>query len=110
VLKERVVGRKVLYQIDWADDERTGEKFAPTWEPKENLTEAALADWEALKLSRQDSMSQNPLSLQLCFKRASQQNFVPIVILQLTHDRTTGIIKQPGSQTASNTCQCSRKA
>jgi hypothetical protein len=35
----------------------TGEKFAPTWEPKEYLTEAAIADWEALKLARQASMS-----------------------------------------------------
>ena len=100
----------MLYQIDWADDERTGEKFAPTWEPKKNLTEAALADWEALKLSRQASMSHNPRSIQLCLQRAFQQKFVPIVILQLTHDRTTGIIKQPCTQTTSNTCQSTRKA
>jgi hypothetical protein len=60
ILAERVIGRKTQYKIDWEDDERTGEKFAPTWEPKENLTEVALADWEKLKLAKQASMSCDP--------------------------------------------------
>lgn len=61
VLDERVFRKKVEYQIDWEDDARTGEKYAPTWEPKENLTERALADWEALKLARQAGMSNCPI-------------------------------------------------
>ena len=56
VLDERVIRKRVEYQIDWEDNERTGEKYAPTWEPKENLTERALADWKALKLARQAGM------------------------------------------------------
>jgi hypothetical protein len=73
VLDERVVGRKTQYKIDWEDDEKTGEKFAPTWEPKENLTEVALADWEKLKLSRQASMSHTPvlLCLEQCASNVS---------------------------------------
>jgi hypothetical protein len=42
--------------IDWEDNERTGEKYIPTWEPKENLTERALSDWEAEKLAKQAGM------------------------------------------------------
>lgn len=56
MLAERVVGRKILYQIDWEDDKETGEKFNPTWEPKENLTKVALDDWEKLKLAKQSGM------------------------------------------------------
>jgi hypothetical protein len=69
VLAERVVRGKTQYRIDWEDDEKTGEKFAPTWEPKENLTEVALADWEKLKLSKQASMSYH-----LCSHPAMSQN------------------------------------
>lgn len=56
VLKERIVRKKVEYLIDWEDNERTGETYTPTWEPKENLTERALADWEAEKLAKQAGM------------------------------------------------------
>ena len=56
VLKERIVRKKVEYLIDWEDNKLTGEKYTPTWEPKENLTERALADWEAVKLARQAGM------------------------------------------------------
>ena len=52
VLKERIVRKKVEYLIDWEDNKLTGEKYTPTWEPKENLTERALADWEAEKLAK----------------------------------------------------------
>lgn len=57
VLKERTIRKKVEYLIDWEDNERTGEKYTPTWEPKENLTDRALADWEAEKLAKQAGMS-----------------------------------------------------
>ena len=60
VLDERIVRKKVEYLIDWEDNERTGQKYTPTWEPKENLTERALADWEAEKLARQAGMSCSP--------------------------------------------------
>ena len=53
VLKERTVRKKVEYLIDWEDNKLTGEKYTPTWEPRENLTERALADWEAEKLAKQ---------------------------------------------------------
>jgi hypothetical protein len=109
VLAERFVGRRTQYKIDWEDDERTGEKFAPTWEPKENLTEVALADWEKLKLSKQASMSQVPVTIRLCLKTATRQQFVRISNLQLTKTRTTCNVKQQCSQIAGNTCQGSRK-
>lgn len=70
VLAERIKGKKIEYQIDWEDNERTGEKYTPTWEPKENLTERALADWEALKLARKAGMSNLPV-------RAPEANLVP---------------------------------
>lgn len=60
VLKERIVRKKVEYLIDWEDNKLTGEKYTPTWEPKENLTERALADWEAEKLARQAGMFPSP--------------------------------------------------
>jgi hypothetical protein len=57
VLAERVVRKGTECLVDWEDDARTGEKFTPTWEPKENLTDAALADWEASKLAQQAGVS-----------------------------------------------------
>jgi hypothetical protein len=60
VLAERVVRRGTECLVDWEDDARTGEKFTPTWEPKENLTDVALADWEALKLAKQAGVSKIP--------------------------------------------------
>jgi hypothetical protein len=57
ILAERVVRKRIEYQIDWEDNERTGEKYSPTWEPKENITEDTLADWEASKLARKAGMS-----------------------------------------------------
>lgn len=56
ILQEKVHGRKTLYLIDWEDDKESGEKFEPTWEPKENLTEAALDDWEKSKRAKQAGM------------------------------------------------------
>lgn len=43
--------------IDWEDNPRTGERYKPTWEPKENLTDVALADWEARKRAKNAGMS-----------------------------------------------------
>ncbi|KAF2170735.1 hypothetical protein M409DRAFT_18707 [Zasmidium cellare ATCC 36951] len=37
------------YEIDWADDEVTGESYEPTWEPKKNANRLAVEEWEARK-------------------------------------------------------------
>ncbi|KAK4967557.1 hypothetical protein LTR28_002648, partial [Elasticomyces elasticus] len=42
ILKEN----KSQYLIDWEDNYETGEKYDPTWEPKVNANEAAIAEWE----------------------------------------------------------------
>ncbi|KAK1760813.1 citron Rho-interacting kinase [Echria macrotheca] len=55
VAEERRKG-KLYYKIDWEDDPRTGESYEPTWEPAENATREAVADWERFKKTRdQDS-------------------------------------------------------
>ncbi|KAL2118930.1 hypothetical protein VTJ04DRAFT_5889 [Mycothermus thermophilus] len=53
IIDEKVEKGKVFYLVDWADDPVTGEKFDPTWEPAENVTVAAIADWEVTKRHRQ---------------------------------------------------------
>lgn len=65
MLDERRFGRVTKYLIDWEDHPRTGEKYTPTWEPKENLTDVALADWEATKLAKQAGMSSAALQSSL---------------------------------------------
>jgi len=35
---------KLKYKIDWADSSK-GRKYKPTWEPKSNVTEAAILNW-----------------------------------------------------------------
>jgi hypothetical protein len=40
---------KLKYKIDWADSSK-GRKYKPTWEPKSNVTEAAILNWERRKL------------------------------------------------------------
>lgn len=40
------------YLIAWEDDEVTGEKFEPTWEPKEYANELAVRDWKERKKGR----------------------------------------------------------
>jgi hypothetical protein len=35
---------KLKYKIDWADSSR-GRRYKPTWEPKSNVTEAAILNW-----------------------------------------------------------------
>ena len=40
---------KTKYQIDWEGDSETGEAYPPTWEPKPNANELAVADWESKK-------------------------------------------------------------
>lgn len=42
ILKEK----NGYYLIDWEDDEVTGERYAPTWEPKRNANKEAVADWK----------------------------------------------------------------
>ncbi|KAK4105045.1 hypothetical protein N658DRAFT_521578 [Parathielavia hyrcaniae] len=54
ILDEKFVKGKLYYQVDWADNPATGERYDPTWEPAENVTEAAVADWEREKRRRQD--------------------------------------------------------
>jgi hypothetical protein len=39
---------KLKYKIDWADSSK-GRKYKPTWEPKSNVTEAAILNWERRK-------------------------------------------------------------
>lgn len=67
VLDERRIGRVTKYLIDWEDNPRTGEKYTPTWEPKENLTDVALADWKATKLANQAGMSRAVSQVRCCY-------------------------------------------
>ncbi|KAK4127661.1 hypothetical protein N657DRAFT_653819 [Parathielavia appendiculata] len=54
ILDEKFVKGKLYYQVDWADNPSTGEQYDPTWEPAENVTEAAVADWERQQRRRQE--------------------------------------------------------
>ncbi|KAK4042873.1 hypothetical protein C8A01DRAFT_13508 [Parachaetomium inaequale] len=53
ILDEKLVKGKLLYKVDWADNPTTGERYDPTWEPAENVTAAAVTDWENEKRRRQ---------------------------------------------------------
>ncbi|KAI9847954.1 MAG: hypothetical protein M1837_001471 [Sclerophora amabilis] len=41
---------RTRYRIDWEDNTATGEATPPTWEPKANANEEAIADWEGTKV------------------------------------------------------------
>ncbi|KAK4230456.1 hypothetical protein QBC38DRAFT_42437 [Podospora fimiseda] len=53
IISEKHEAGKLLYLVDWDDDPTTGEKYKPTWEPHENVTAAAIEDWELKKLHSQ---------------------------------------------------------
>lgn len=57
ILEERIKSGKFQYLIDWEDDEQTGEKYPPTWEPKKNLTLDVLAEWEEEKAAKKAGKS-----------------------------------------------------
>jgi len=40
------------FLIDWEDNETTGEKYEPSWEPKEEVGRAAIEAWEEIKAQR----------------------------------------------------------
>lgn len=46
-----------MYHISWEDDSETGEKYLPTWEPKENVNEAAVNDWLERKAAKKCMLS-----------------------------------------------------
>ncbi|KAK4895757.1 hypothetical protein LTR27_006239 [Elasticomyces elasticus] len=53
--------RRGEYRIDWEDDPKTGERFEPTWEPKGNVTEDAVKEWNEQKTRRpRQSISVRP--------------------------------------------------
>ncbi|KAL1589764.1 hypothetical protein WHR41_01617 [Cladosporium halotolerans] len=60
VLEERGSHKNRQYLIDWEDDEQTGEKFEPTWEPRENVNEEALADWAEQKAAKGNDARTTP--------------------------------------------------
>ena len=43
---------KRRYLVDWEDDEETGEKYTPTWEPFANANKEAIEDWRRTKAAR----------------------------------------------------------
>ena len=43
--------------ISWESDEETGEKYAPTWEPKQNANQEAIEDWERQKADKQSTLT-----------------------------------------------------
>ncbi|KAM3087506.1 hypothetical protein ACMFMG_001589 [Clarireedia jacksonii] len=47
-------GQRTEFLIDWEDNPLTGETYEPTWEPYENVTEAAIAEWRDRERARQD--------------------------------------------------------
>ncbi|KAL1840735.1 hypothetical protein VTJ49DRAFT_175 [Mycothermus thermophilus] len=58
IIDEKFENGKLYYRVDWADDPITGESFDPTWEPAENVTDTAIADWEAEKRRRQGLLTE----------------------------------------------------
>ncbi|KAK3944991.1 hypothetical protein QBC46DRAFT_435613 [Diplogelasinospora grovesii] len=53
ILKERRNRGRLEYFIDWADNPDTGKPYTPSWEPAENVTEAAIVAWEEEKRQRE---------------------------------------------------------
>ncbi|KAI1843113.1 hypothetical protein JX266_010640 [Neoarthrinium moseri] len=47
ILRQKTEKRKLYYLIEWEGiDESTGRAYKPTWEPAENITSNAIAEWE----------------------------------------------------------------
>ncbi|KAK4159392.1 citron Rho-interacting kinase [Cladorrhinum sp. PSN259] len=55
ILNEKLVKGKILYEVDWEDHPVTGEKYKPTWEPAECVTELLIEAWEIKKLQSQST-------------------------------------------------------
>lgn len=49
ILDEKKAKGRVFYLVDWEDHPTTGEKYEASWEPAENVTEAAVQEWEDTK-------------------------------------------------------------
>ncbi|KAK5747144.1 hypothetical protein LTR17_000277 [Elasticomyces elasticus] len=52
IIRNIIDERRGEYRIDWEDDPKTGERFEPTWEPKGNVTEDAVKEWNEQKARR----------------------------------------------------------
>lgn len=46
---------KTRYQIEWEDDEVSGEQYPLSWEPKGFANKLAVEDWEETKKQRRSS-------------------------------------------------------
>ncbi|KAK5709948.1 hypothetical protein LTR17_019336 [Elasticomyces elasticus] len=61
IIRNIIDERRGEYRIDWEDDPKTGESFEPTWEPKGNVTEDAVKEWNEQKTRRpRQSISVRP--------------------------------------------------
>ncbi|KAF8861189.1 hypothetical protein BDZ45DRAFT_281323 [Acephala macrosclerotiorum] len=52
ILDEEQRAGGLYYLCNWADDRKTGEKYAPTWEKAEYATRGAREEWEQIKAQR----------------------------------------------------------
>ncbi|KAI9834560.1 MAG: hypothetical protein M1819_002936 [Sarea resinae] len=46
------------FQVDWEDNEVTGEKYSPTWEPRRHLGAGLLEDWNQKKKEKREQKAQ----------------------------------------------------
>jgi hypothetical protein len=56
ILDERHIRGKLQYLVQWKGrDPQTGKEYEPTWEPRENCTEALVVDWARQRSQQPDS-------------------------------------------------------
>ena len=46
------------YLIDWDSDSETGEKYSPTWEPKQNASRTLIRRWKEDRISKNSSVAE----------------------------------------------------
>ncbi|KAL8772797.1 MAG: hypothetical protein Q9209_002142 [Squamulea sp. 1 TL-2023] len=79
-----IIGEKPdQYLIDWADDRLTGESYSPDWQPKRNVSEAAIAAWENQKVVQR---SKKKLSKQ----RRRPSNTISSIVIPDSQPTSTG--------------------
>ncbi|CAG8961390.1 hypothetical protein HYFRA_00013338 [Hymenoscyphus fraxineus] len=66
IQEEKISKGTIWYLIDWADHPVTGEVYPSDWQPADNVTEAAIREWDLRKIAqepkREKRLSQDPSS------------------------------------------------
>ena len=79
-----------LYLVDWEDNPTTGEKYSPTWEPRDNLNQEALLHWEQNQVAQRDH-KREPKRAKNSKKRKTESQ-------QLYGDTTTTSHRRPSKR------------